>query len=137
MTPLPERERLLRHGGHGVGRADGGGRGERVQQTVSVYTGGQRQLVERTGGSVGGEVLLQQTLDHLHRDGRQAALSHRGDPLGQILRLVWADRVYGGEDEAAVWPQVAGDDGAVMSCGWLYRQRSPCCVSRVCRLTEA
>merc|ERR1711953_1338041 len=114
-----------------------GGRGERVQQTVSVYTGGQRQLVEGTGRSVGGEVLLQQTLYHLHRDWGQAALSHRGDPLGQILRLVWADGVYGGEDEAAVWPQVAGDDGAMMSCGWLYRQRGPCCVSWVCRLTEA
>ena len=49
---------------------------------------------------MGSEVLSQQGLDQLQSDGGEVPLPHGRDSLAQVLGLVRAHRVDGGEDEA-------------------------------------
>jgi len=76
----------------------------------------------RQGGrgerTVGGEVLCQECLDHLQGHRRQVVLSHRGNSLAEVLRLVRTDGVYGGEDVlGGGGHRVGGQQAAVVSHG--------------------
>ena len=127
MAALSQRERLLRHGGHG---GDGGHRGWRRQgpDGAARWSSGvaagtvdgwlQSGLAQWREGAVGGEILGQEALDHLQGDGREVVLSHRGDPLApaQVLRLVGADGVDGGQEVLGGRRPVGGQQAAVVSC---------------------
>jgi len=74
------------------------------------------------GGAVGSKVRVHQTLDHFHGDGWEVVLSRRGDPLTQVLGLVRADGVYGGQDHlSGGGAPVARDQRAVVGCRGLAR----------------
>ena len=57
---------------------------------------------ERRERAVGSEVLSQQGLDQLQSDRGEVPLPHERDSLAQVLGLVRAHRVDGGEDEDVV-----------------------------------
>lgn len=123
MAALSQWERVLRHGGHGGDGRDRGRRGQRSDGAArSVETAGtvdgrlQLGLADRSEGAVGGEVLGQQGLDHLQGDGREVVLSDRGDLLPQVLRLVGADGVDGGQEVLGGRQSVGGQQAAVVSC---------------------